>query len=59
MDDRKEADVFEETFTMDTQEAFPPGWLATRYTDLQATEQNKVEYNYYEKPTWLCRRAVQ
>ena len=47
------------TFTMETQEDFPSVWLATLDTDLQVTEQNRVEYNYYEKPTWLGRRAVQ
>ena len=38
------------TFTMETQEDFPSGWLATLDTDLQVTEENRVEYKYYEKP---------
>ena len=38
------------TFTMETQEDFPSGWLATLDTDLMVTENNRVEYNFYEKP---------
>ena len=37
-------------FTMETHENFDSGWLPTLDTDIRVTEQNIVDYNFYEKP---------
>ena len=37
-------------FTMETKEDFSSGWLATLDTDLLVSENNRIEYKFYEKP---------
>ena len=45
-------------FTMETVDDFPTGWLATLDTDIMVTKENRVEYNFYEKPM-SCNVCVQ
>ena len=35
-------------FTMETQNDFESGWLATLDTDLKITAKNRIEYKFYE-----------
>ena len=39
------------TFTVETEEDFPDGWLPTLDMKLRVDEANQIEYNFFEKPT--------
>ena len=39
------------TFTVETEEDFPNGWLPTLDLELKVDDKNQIQYSFFEKPT--------